>query len=216
MLKLVLTVVAYVLLALGLFVIGKRRGIEKAWLAWIPIGNLWIMGSISDNYRYAVTHQYKNRRKLMMVLLSVLLVLAVVLGYMLAALAVELVSGLGMRGKTVEMMLADPQGVQNFIQYNAEWILQSLGKLLLVVIPMLTVAIWCSVLTYMAMYDIFASCDPKHKTLYTVLSIVANFVGLGIVMPVLLMLCFRKDDGMPPLEVAGAAHRAPGLDIFDM
>ena len=39
---------AYVLWSLGVYTIAKRRGIRKPWLSWIPVGNLWILGSISD------------------------------------------------------------------------------------------------------------------------------------------------------------------------
>ena len=46
-----LAIVSYVLLAWGLFTIAKRRGINKPWLAWIPVVNVWMLGCISDQYR---------------------------------------------------------------------------------------------------------------------------------------------------------------------
>ncbi len=36
----------YVLSALGLFTMAKRRNIENAWLAWIPVAQLYILGEI--------------------------------------------------------------------------------------------------------------------------------------------------------------------------
>ena len=44
----VFAVVSYILSAAGMYAIAKRRGINNAWLAWIPVASGWILGSISD------------------------------------------------------------------------------------------------------------------------------------------------------------------------
>ena len=38
--------VGYVLMALGLQRMATNEGIENPWLAWIPVGNIWIMGKL--------------------------------------------------------------------------------------------------------------------------------------------------------------------------
>lgn len=43
-------ILEYVLTSLALHRIAKRRQIGCPWLAWIPYGNYWIIGSIADNY----------------------------------------------------------------------------------------------------------------------------------------------------------------------
>ena len=57
---------------------------------------------------------------------------------------------------------------------------------------MMVVAIISTVVQYMALYDIYRSCEPGNATLYLVLSI---FVSLS--QPVFLFLCRNKDDGLP-------------------
>lgn len=62
---------------------------------------------------------------------------------------------------------------------------------------MLFVPVWCmmaalSVITFMALYDLYVSCDPKHAVLCLVLSIL-----FGFTMPVFLFLCRKKDLGFP-------------------
>ena len=47
-------IAAYVLTALALYTIAKRRGLNHPWLAWIPVASAWILGSLSDQYRYVV------------------------------------------------------------------------------------------------------------------------------------------------------------------
>ena len=61
----------YVLQALGLYTLAQRRGIRKSWFAWIPVLSLWTLGSLSDQYRYVVRHQFRSRRKWLMILILV-------------------------------------------------------------------------------------------------------------------------------------------------
>jgi uncharacterized membrane protein YecN with MAPEG domain len=45
---LVFSLIFWIISALSLQSIARRRGIRNAWLAWIPVGNQWILGSIAD------------------------------------------------------------------------------------------------------------------------------------------------------------------------
>lgn len=60
------SVACYVFQSLGTYTIAGRRGIKNAWLTWLPIGNLWILGSISDQYQYVAKGKVKNRRKILL------------------------------------------------------------------------------------------------------------------------------------------------------
>ncbi len=57
------SLLVYVLQSIGLHTIANRRGIRHGWLAWLPFGNMWILGSVSDQYQYVVKGRIKNRRK---------------------------------------------------------------------------------------------------------------------------------------------------------
>ena len=37
----------YVLRALGLYSIAKRRGINHPWMSWVPVLDLWVLGCVS-------------------------------------------------------------------------------------------------------------------------------------------------------------------------
>ena len=56
-------IAAYILTALAIYRISCRRGLNNPWLAWIPVVNCWILGSISDQYRYVAKGETKNKRK---------------------------------------------------------------------------------------------------------------------------------------------------------
>ena len=60
------SVAVYVFQSLGMYTIAKRRGIRNPWLSWIPVGNMWILGSISDQYQYVVKGRVRKRRKLLL------------------------------------------------------------------------------------------------------------------------------------------------------
>lgn len=45
-------IVFYVIMALGLMTMANNKGIENAWLAWIPIANLWIIGKIVETIEF--------------------------------------------------------------------------------------------------------------------------------------------------------------------
>ena len=42
----------YVILSLALMKIAQKKGIENAWLAWIPIGNSYIIGKIAGPFHF--------------------------------------------------------------------------------------------------------------------------------------------------------------------
>jgi len=46
--SLAISVAVYVIQSIGLYGMSKNAGVSKPWLAWIPIGNLWCMGSLAE------------------------------------------------------------------------------------------------------------------------------------------------------------------------
>ena len=72
-------IATYVLSALGLYTIAKRRGLNHPWLAWIPVASAWIVGSLSDQYRYVVNGENKSKRKVLLTLNIITTVLSLVM-----------------------------------------------------------------------------------------------------------------------------------------
>lgn len=180
-----LGIVAYILQAWALYTIAERRGINKAWLAWVPVVNVWILGSISDQYQYVAKRKIKNKRKILLGLQIAVTAIAV---FLVVFLFVSVLAGLLSMEPTFNEMPS---------RYDDG---QILGALLLMVLLALVVAvagIIITVYTYMALYDVFCSCEPKNGTLYTVLSLVVGMFISGAHC-IFLMLCKDKDLGMPP------------------
>lgn len=190
-------IAAYVLLALGLYAIAKRRGISKPWLAWIPFGQTWILGSISDQYRYVAMGEHKSKRKAMLtleILSCILIVVVVVIAFsMLFGIFTQL---------DLNLALQDPEAMasmfEEIVEDNLEQLMGSLGTMLLVLLPLLGVSLSLAILQYMAYHDIFASCDLKNKSLFTTLGIILDVLGLSVVLSAFVFVCRNKDEGMPP------------------
>ena len=173
-------IVNYVLYSLSIYKIAKRRGIYHPWLAWLPIGNVWVLGSISDQYQYLAKGRVKNRRK-------------VLTGLSIGALAtiiVVVVAALVMAFS--EAAAADASETV----FGA-----MLAIVVLAYLAMLVMAIIVLVFEYIALYDLFASCEPSNAVLYLVLSILLN-----VVLPFFLFACRNKDLGMPPRQPVRPAY----------
>jgi hypothetical protein len=167
-------IATYVLTSLAIYNISCRRGLKKAWLAWIPVVNCWLLGSISDQYQYVVKGEAKSKRKWLLVLSlikAVLTLTVVILVAVVAAGAFFSGSDFGMR-----QSIAGP-------------VIGILG----VAMPLAAAHIAYLVIRYMALYDVYRSVDPGNSVLYLVLSILFSPTE-----PFFLFFNREKDLGMPP------------------
>lgn len=183
--SLAIGIAAYILSAMALYTMATRRGIRHPWMSWVPVLNIWIVGSLSDQYRYVVKGQYKSRRKVLLILE----ILKAVLGLCMIVICIYMVVSL-LGGWIYEV---NPDAM-------SEEILIPLMSILGLSVPLMGVTIAAMVLRYMAMYDIYVSCDPANSVLFLVLSIL-----VGITEPFFLFFSRNKDLGMPPRKPAPAS-----------
>jgi hypothetical protein len=171
LIMLAFSVAKYVLHALGLYVVAKRRGIRNPWLSWIPIAEAWILGSLSDQYQYVKKGKIRNRRKVLLGLeIGTVVSLLVILGSIISMAGSEFYAGAG------DMLLG-----------------ASLATLLLGYFALFIVAVVAAVFLYIAYYDYFVSCEPNNAVLYLVLSIL-----IPVTLPFFIFFSRKKDLGMPP------------------
>ena len=186
------SVAVYVFTALGLYTLAQRRGLRNPWLAWIPVANVWILGSLSDQYRYVVRGQVRSKRKVLLTLNIISAVMGLVMTVVIVAAVVRWVFSFQAGASETEIVNA---------------ILGSVMGVLALCVPWAGVAIASAVLSYMALYDIYTSCDPANNTVYLVLSIL-----FGFTQAIFLFLCRNRDDGMPPRRDAQPQYRQPAQE----
>lgn len=169
------SIAVYVLQSLGFYSIANRRGIHHPWLAWIPVGNMWILGSISDQYQFVAKGKVKNRRKTLLglqIAMTVCVILVYVAAFVLGFFSVE----------------AEMSGVAAGMEMVGPVLL-----LVAVYLALLVISIVLTVFQYIACYDLFVSCSPNNGVLFLVLSILFN-----ITLPFFIFALRNKDGGMPP------------------
>ena len=173
-----LSLASYVLTALALYTIARRRGLKNPWLAWIPVADCWLLGSLSDQYRYVVDGQHKSKRKILLIFRILTAVMWVSLIGLLIKLCFHAV------GSVFWGTMSDERIFQ---------ILHQALNLLVMCLPLIGISIAYAVFRYMALYDIYKSLDPANCVLFLVLSIL-----FGVTEPFFLFFSRNKDDGMPP------------------
>ena len=172
-------IATYVLTSLGLYTVAQRRGLNRPWLAWIPVVNCWILGSLSDQYRYVVKGEVKSKRKVLLILNILMSVLSAAMIVVCIAMVVN-ITGSAMRGSISESRIM-------------EMVLGPVVGIVGLSLPLAGIAIAFAVIRYMALYDIYRSMDPVNCVLFTVLSIL-----FGVTEPFFLFFNRNKDLGMPP------------------
>lgn len=141
---LVCCLVGWILSSIGLHKVAKRRGIRHAWLAWIPIGSEWILGSVSDQYQHLIQGKVTSRRKILLVLS--LSGIAVGIVYMVSSIV------FGIMAETEESLLP----LLGLIPY-----LLTIG-----------VGIATMVFYHICNYDFYRSCKPESAVVFLVLGII--------------------------------------------
>lgn len=163
-------IVSYVLQSVGLHAIAKRRGIKNPWLCWLPLGDAWILGSISDQYNYVAKGKVKNKRKVL---------LGLSIGSMAVVLPLLLVAFIG-------LILSDTTGGEGFLG-------AMIALMLVAYLAMIVMLVIVAVFRYIALYDLFNSCNPDNAVAYLILGIF-----IAVTTPFFIFACRDKDWGMPP------------------
>ena len=163
-------IISYIFSSLGMYTVANRRGIKNAWLAWIPVGNAWIIGSISDQYQRVAKNKHTRRRTTIMIMI-------------IATYVSSMISAVAYVAQIVMMGAGEVEGalVTGALGSGFGGLLTS------------GLAVAYSVIYYFCLYDYFASAKPENAVLYLVLAIL-----VGVVTPFLIFSCRNKDQGMVP------------------
>ena len=163
-------IVTYVFNGLGMYAIAKRRGILHPWLAWVPVGSLWLLGSIADQYNGVVKDKHTKRRWVLLIACIVYEIINITVNTVTNYLPV-----MGTNGTETALM--------------ANFFLETM----LCSLIMIVFGIVYSVFHYIALYDVYRSCNPKRAVTFLLLSIF-----LGVTEPFLVFGSRNQDFGMVP------------------
>lgn len=187
--------ITYIFRSLGVYGIAKRRGLNRPWLAWIPVADHWLLGCVSDQYQYVVKDKNTNRRKWLLGLRIALLILSVAVSAAMLGVAFEAIE-IAMAGGNVERAMMPL--VRKLLTF-AVWL-----------VPLMGVSVAEAVFYYMSTYDLYRSTDPRNSVIYLVISIFFR-----ITEPFFIFFNRNRDDGMPPRKAAPVTEEPPVWEPYE-
>lgn len=216
MLAAIVGIVAYVLGALGFYSIASRRGINHAWLAWVPIGNMWLLGCISDQYQSVVHHKTKRKRISLLVMNILIAICVVALIVMVLSMVFQIFAMMtDEMGNTLDIYEDEEAFTEAFSAKLEQEMSSALAgvvlKLGVCYLALIALGIPMLIVQLIALRDVFRSCDPGSSTLYLLLSIFLGISGF------LVFACRDKDYGMPARQTQQPAYMPyqPGQGVYN-
>lgn len=173
----ILGLAAYIMHSLSLHTIAKRRGLKNAWLSWIPVGQDWILGTVSDQYKYLTQGRNQSWRKVLLWLAAASAVLGAMTGVNSVVSSIQIALG--------ESYMSDGQLASSML-------MPAMGNMLLSLLSSV-LSITAFVFRCMCKYDLYRSCEPRNAVLFLVLGII-----IPITDPFFMLYCRNRDNGMPP------------------
>lgn len=173
---------SYILQSLGLYTIADRRGLRHPWMAWVPFCSDYLLGCISDHF-YQVTENKTKKLRVGVLIVLILFVISLALFiWSYVTIFVELFARVGNTGAAIEdQMVAELIGPM----------LAVFGSMILLWV----IAVVLTVMRYVALYNLYASCWPNCKVGFLLLSIFINASTA-----ILVFICRNKDEGMAPVQ----------------
>ncbi len=193
----------YVAVGYGLYCIAQACGIRNPFLAWIPYGQVYMLGAVADHQTARNESRTTGYRKILLGLEIAVSAVALVLGVSLGVVLVSAIfSTVGGTGAELTLESVDWEAVLG----------DMLGGLVVsavVLVALAVVAIVYAVYYYIALYRIYKLVDPKNATLYTVLSVFFN-----IAIPIIFLVIAKKKPvyacGTEPFYVNSTTDSANG------
>lgn len=177
----IVCLVFYIFQSLGIYTIAKRRQVANAWAAWVPVLNVYLLGKISDQYQGYAQGRKTNRAATLLwcsiITFIIMIPYILVLVNMISQMSGWIYESYSWGGSSYRWSQEPPMG--------------TVIALVVMSLLVMVVAMIAMVFQYIALYDLFRSCEPKNATVFLVISIFFN-----VAMPFLVFAMRNKDAGM--------------------
>ncbi len=171
----------YIIYSLGLYGVASKRGISLAGLAWLPVGNLWVIGAIVDSYEQYKENHFKKWKVLLPVMTAVAVAAYIffyVAYYVLIFSTMPVMSGMPFDESSEE-------SVGTFFALMFVFLFVIIA--LFAVIAFVMVAM--QALNTIALYKMYENISPKKAIKYTLLS---------LIVPLARGICLLKSKKLIP------------------
>lgn len=175
----VIGIAIYLLESISVYKMAKSAEIKNPWLAFIPVANDWVFGTLAEKYKKK--NGVKSAR--FGIILTVLSVIELVCS------AVMLVFMIIVTKNILDMAYG---AVENSTEVTPEQ-LAALIPIIIIYFVLIAVSMAYLIVTYIAMWRIYASFDKANATLYIVLSVL-----FSISSPIILFIIRNRKPEFDP------------------
>lgn len=161
-------IASYILQSLAFHTLARRRGISNPWLAWLPYGNYWIIGSIARDYdkKNGINRRWDKTSLILSIVYAAtyfVTYIGFIIGIMIAAMSLDSAT------------------------MSEETSIVILLVVVLMFIPVMLIAIALQAVIYICIYKIYESTVPEKALKYFILGMLVPFA-----QPICLFLCRNK------------------------
>lgn len=165
----VIGIAIYLLESISVYKMAKSAQIKNPWLAFIPVANDWVFGTLAEKYKK------KNRTKsarfgiILPVLEGIVLIETIALT-IFTVISIKEITGYALDAVNTSSEMAPEQ-------------FMSLIPVIILYFALMAVAIAYAVVFFIALWRVYSSFDKSNATLYIVLSVVFT-----ISVPIILFI----------------------------
>ena len=177
----VISVAGYVLTGVGLYTAARRRGVRYPWLAWIPLGQLWILGRLADHYQYEGNSRVYKWSSLLMITSVLSGLFSTIMSKSYRNILVMILQTFFDGGEIVRVLE------------------KNVGGLLIVTAIHFLIMLIAAVIEFIVLYRYYKSCLPQKAKVFLVLSML-----FSVTRPFFVFYCRKWDLGMAKEPVAAS------------
>ena len=177
--SLLIGLVLYLLESIGVYKMAKSAEIKNPWLAFIPVANGWVFGTIAEKYKKKNGTKSARFGIILPVLEGIVLIEAIALT-IFTVISIKEITGYALDAVNTSSEMAPEQ-------------FMSLIPVIILYFALMAVAIAYAVVFFIALWRVYSSFDKPNATLYIVLSVVFT-----ISVPIILFIIRNRKPEFDP------------------
>lgn len=169
----------YLLESIGVYKMAKSAEIKNPWLAFIPVANGWVFGTLAEKYKKKNGTKSARFGIILPVLEGIVLIEAIALT-IFTVISIKEITGYALDAVNTSSEMAPEQ-------------FMSLIPVIILYFALMAVAIAYAVVFFIALWRVYSSFDKSNATLYIVLSVIFT-----ISVPIILFIIRNRKPEFDP------------------
>lgn len=175
----VIGIAIYLLESISVYKMAKSAEIKNPWLAFIPVANDWVFGTLAEKYKKKNGTKSARFGIILPVLEGIVLIEAIALT-IFTVISIKEITGYALDAVNTSSEMAPEQ-------------FMSLIPVIILYFALMAVAIAYAVVFFIALWRVYSSFDKPNATLYIVLSVVFT-----ISVPIILFIIRNRKPEFDP------------------